>query len=114
MISASGYLSQCRSFLRDLILQVIFQRDGVVVFRVMRAIHKSNPTTSCGFQQGFDKIDILGYGGAPNKFGDLAGHISQVGADTHINLGGVVAGAGSIILQNTQMGSLSSSDFAFK
>jgi Ca2+-binding RTX toxin-like protein len=70
--------------------------------------------TIADFQQGLDKIDFLGYGGALNKFGDLAGHISQIGADTHINLGGVVAGAGSIILQNTQMGSLSSSDFAFK
>jgi len=66
------------------------------------------------FQQGLDKIDITGYGGALNKFGDLAGHISQVGANTHIDLGGAVAGAGSIVLQNTQMASLSSSDFAFK
>jgi Ca2+-binding RTX toxin-like protein len=66
------------------------------------------------FQQGLDKINILGYGGPLNKFGDLAGHISQVGANTHIDLGGAVAGAGSINLQDTQMASLSSSDFAFK
>jgi serralysin len=70
--------------------------------------------TIVDFQQGLDKIDILGYGGVLNKFGDLAGHISQAGADTHINLGGVAAGAGTIVLDNTQMASLSSSDFAFK
>ena len=70
--------------------------------------------TIVDFQQGLDKIDITGYGGALNKFGDLAGHISQVGADTHVDLGGAVAGAGIIVLQNTQMASLSSSDFAFK
>jgi Ca2+-binding RTX toxin-like protein len=70
--------------------------------------------TIADFQQGLDKIDILGYGGALNKFGDLAGHISQVGADTHVDLGGAVAGAGTIVLVNTQMASLSSSDFAFK
>jgi Ca2+-binding RTX toxin-like protein len=70
--------------------------------------------TIADFQQGIDKIDITGYGGALNKFGDLAGHFSQVGADTHVDLSGAVAGAGIIVLQNTQMASLSSSDFAFK
>ena len=70
--------------------------------------------TIADFQHGLDKIDITGYGGALNKFGDLAGHISQVGADTHVDLGGTVAGAGSIVLLNTQMASLSASDFAFK
>jgi Ca2+-binding RTX toxin-like protein len=70
--------------------------------------------TIADFQHGLDKIDITGYGGALNKFGDLAGHISQVGADTHVDLGGAVAGAGSIVLLNTQMASLSASDFAFK
>ncbi len=68
--------------------------------------------TIVDFQQGLDKTDILGY--ALDKFGDLAGHISQVGADTHVDLGGAVAGAGIIVLRNTQMASLSSSDFAFK
>jgi Ca2+-binding RTX toxin-like protein len=70
--------------------------------------------TIVDFQHGLDKIDILGYGGALNKFGDLVGHISQFGADTHVDLGGAVAGAGVIVLQNTQMASLSSSDFAFR
>jgi hypothetical protein len=42
--------------------------------------------TITDFQRGLDKIDITGYGGALNKFGDLAGHISQVGADTHVDL----------------------------
>ena len=54
----SGNLLHCRSFLRDLVLQVIFQCDRVVVFRVMRTVHKSNPTTSGGFEQGADKIGI--------------------------------------------------------
>ena len=33
--------------------------------------------TIADFQRGLDKIDITGYGGALNKFGDLAGRISQ-------------------------------------
>ena len=70
--------------------------------------------TISDFKQGLDKVDILGYGGALNKFDDLAGHISQVGVDTRVDLSGAVAGAGSIVLLNTQMASLSSSDFAFK
>ena len=65
------------------------------------------------FQQGLDKIDITGYGAALNSFSDLAGHIAQVGADVHVDLGAKVAGAGMIILQNTQLAAVGASDFTF-
>jgi hypothetical protein len=36
-----------------------------------------------------------------------------VGADVHIDLGKNVAGAGTIVLQNTKLAAISASDFAF-
>jgi Ca2+-binding RTX toxin-like protein len=65
------------------------------------------------FQQGLDKIDITGYGAALSSFSDLAGHIAQVGADVHVDLGAKVTGAGMIVLQNTQMAAMGASDFTF-
>jgi Ca2+-binding RTX toxin-like protein len=69
--------------------------------------------TIADFQHGLDTIRITGYGAGLDSFSDLAGHITQVGADTLVNLGAQVAGAGSIMLQNTQAAALSASDFAF-
>jgi Ca2+-binding RTX toxin-like protein len=69
--------------------------------------------TIAGFQHGTDLIDLIGYGSALRSFSDLAGTISQVGADVHVDLGAKVAGAGTIVLQNTQLASIGASDFAF-
>jgi Ca2+-binding RTX toxin-like protein len=65
------------------------------------------------FQHGTDLIDIVGYGPALGSFSDLAGTISQVGADVHIDLGVKVAGAGTIVLQNTLLATVGATDFAF-
>ena len=69
--------------------------------------------TIADFQSGIDKILITGYGSALDSFSDLGGQIAQVGADVHIDLGAKVAGAGTIVLQNTQMAAISASDFKF-
>jgi Ca2+-binding RTX toxin-like protein len=65
------------------------------------------------FQDGIDRIDVLGYGAALNSFDDLAGHIAQVGADVQIDLSARVAGAGTIVLANTNLAMIGASDFAF-
>ena len=69
--------------------------------------------TIAGFQHGSDLIDLAGYGAALSSFSDLAGTISQVGADVHVDLGAKVAGAGTIVLQNTQLATVGATDFAF-
>ena len=69
--------------------------------------------TIADFAHGIDQIRITGYGAALDSFGDLGGRIAQVGADLHIDLGAKVAGAGIIVLQNTQLAAVSASDFAF-
>jgi Ca2+-binding RTX toxin-like protein len=74
----------------------------------------SNGTdTVADFHSGLDQILITGYGAALDSFDDLAGQIAQVGADVRIDLGAKFAGAGTIVLQNTQLASLSAGDFAF-
>ena len=65
------------------------------------------------FQAGLDTVDISGYGAALASFGDLSGQMAQVGADVQINLGGKVAGAGMVVLQNTQLAAVSATDFSF-
>jgi Ca2+-binding RTX toxin-like protein len=78
------------------------------------AFSGSNGTdTVTDFQHGLDQILITGYGSALDSFSDLGGQITQVGADVHIDLGAKVAGAGTIVLQNTQLATISASDFAF-
>jgi Ca2+-binding RTX toxin-like protein len=69
--------------------------------------------TIADFQHGADLIQINGYGSALGSFGDLAGHISQVGADVHVDIGAKVSGAGMIVLQNTQLATVGATDFAF-
>ncbi len=69
--------------------------------------------TIADFQHGIDKIQISGYGAPLGNFGDLTGHIAQVGADVQVDLGSKAAGAGMIVLQNTQLATVSASDFAF-
>ena len=69
--------------------------------------------TIADFQQGLDKIVITGYGAALDSFSDLAGHIAQVGTDVQVDLGAKVAGAGTIVLQNTQLAAIGASDFKF-
>jgi Ca2+-binding RTX toxin-like protein len=74
----------------------------------------SNGTDTIGdFQHGTDLIQLTGYGAALATFADLAGNISQAGADVRIDLGAKVAGAGMIVLQNTQLATIGASDFAF-
>ena len=74
----------------------------------------SNGTdTIADFQHGIDMIGISGYGAALSSFSDLAGHISQVGADVDIDLNARVAGAGTIVLQHTQLGTIGATDFRF-
>jgi Ca2+-binding RTX toxin-like protein len=69
--------------------------------------------TITDFQAGLDKIDIHGYGAALASFSDLAGQMAQVGSDVQINLGARAAGAGMIVLQNTQLAAMSAADFSF-
>ena len=69
--------------------------------------------TIADFQHGLDQIRITGYGAALGSFSDLNGRMAQVGADVHIYLGKNVAGAGTIVLQNTKLAAVVSSDFAF-
>ena len=69
--------------------------------------------TIADFQHGIDTIGLGGYGAALSSFSDLAGHISQVGADVQIDLGARVAGAGTIVLQHTQLATIGASDFRF-
>ncbi len=74
----------------------------------------SNGTdTITDFQAGLDTIRLAGYGAALGSFADLDGHISQVGADVHVDLGAKVAGAGMIVLQNTQLAAVGAADFSF-
>jgi len=78
------------------------------------AFSGSNGTdTITDFQHGLDQILITGYGSALASFSDLGGQITQVGADVRIDLGAKVAGAGTIVLQNTQLATIGASDFAF-
>jgi len=69
--------------------------------------------TVADFQHGIDQILLTGYGSVFGSFADLAGVISQAGADVHIDLGARVSGAGMVVLQHTQMSVLGSTDFAF-
>ena len=69
--------------------------------------------TITDFQHGLDQIRITGYGAALDDFSDLNGRMAQVGADVHIDLGKSVAGAGTIVLQNTKLAAVVASDFAF-
>ncbi len=69
--------------------------------------------TIADFQHGIDTIGLSGYGAALSSFSDLAGHISQVGADVQIDLGARAAGAGTIVLQHTQLTTIAASDFRF-
>jgi Ca2+-binding RTX toxin-like protein len=69
--------------------------------------------TIANFQHSVDTIELSGYGAALASFADLAGHISQVGADVRIDLGAKVAGAGTIMLDHTQLATISASDFKF-
>ena len=69
--------------------------------------------TIADFQAGVDTIDISGYGAALASFSDLAGQITQAGADVQIDLGAKVAGAGTIVLHNTQLAAISATDFSF-
>jgi Ca2+-binding RTX toxin-like protein len=78
------------------------------------AFSGSNGTDSIAdFQSGLDQIVISGYGAALHSFADLAGHIAQVGSDVRIDLGASVAGAGTIVLQNTQSAMIGAADFKF-
>ncbi len=74
---------------------------------------RNGTDTIAGFQHGADLIQIAGYGVALSSFSDLGGTISQVGADVHVDLGAKVAGAGTIVLQNTQLATIGATDFAF-
>ena len=69
--------------------------------------------TIADFQHGLDAIEISGYGAALASFSDLAGHITQVGADVQVDLGAKVAGAGMIVLQHTEVATVGASDFKF-
>jgi Ca2+-binding RTX toxin-like protein len=69
--------------------------------------------TIADFQPGIDTIGLSGYGAALSSFSDLAGHISQVGADVQIDLGARAAGAGTIELQHTQLATIGAADFTF-
>lgn len=69
--------------------------------------------TIADFVHGLDKIEISGYGAALAGFGDLSGHMAQVGNDVQIDLGAKVAGAGMIVLNNTQLATIGASDFTF-
>ena len=71
------------------------------------------PTRSPTSSTGSTRSSITGYGAALDSFSDLAGHIAQVGADVQIDLGAKVAGAGTIVLQNTQLAAIGASDFTF-
>jgi Ca2+-binding RTX toxin-like protein len=74
----------------------------------------SNGTdTIADFQSGIDQIVINGYGDALHSFADLSGHMAQVGSDVRIDLGASVAGAGTILLQNTQLAMVGAADFKF-
>ncbi len=69
--------------------------------------------TIADFKHGTDLIQLAGYGAALSSFSNLAGAISQVGADVHVDLGAKVAGAGTVVLQNTQLAAIGATDFAF-
>ena len=69
--------------------------------------------TIANFQHGIDSIELSGYSAALASFADLAGHISQVGGDVQVDLGAKVAGAGTIMLEHTQLASITASDFKF-
>src|SRR5262249_8071344 len=64
----------------------------------------NGPDTIADFQPGLDKIVFSGYGPAIAGFGDLA--VTQVGADVQIDLGAKAAGAGMVVLHDTQMANL--------
>ena len=67
--------------------------------------------TIADFQHGLDTIAISGYGSALGSFNDLA--VAQVGADVQIDLGAKAAGAGTIVLHDTQMANVTAADFRF-
>jgi Ca2+-binding RTX toxin-like protein len=69
--------------------------------------------TIADFQSGLDQIVINGYGDALHSFADLSGHLAQVGSDVRIDLSASVAGAGTILLQNTQLATVGAADFKF-
>jgi Ca2+-binding RTX toxin-like protein len=69
--------------------------------------------TIADFQGGLDQIVINGYGDALHSFADLSGHLAQVGSDVRIDLSASVAGAGTILLQNTQLATVGAADFKF-
>jgi Ca2+-binding RTX toxin-like protein len=69
--------------------------------------------TIADFKPGTDLIEIAGYGSALSSFNDLTGTLSQVGVDVHVELGAKFAGAGTIVLQNTQLATVGATDFAF-
>ncbi|HET7880328.1 MAG TPA: calcium-binding protein [Acetobacteraceae bacterium] len=68
--------------------------------------------TIADFQPGLDKVALSGYGSALASFSDLA--MAQVGADVQIDLAAKVAGAGMVVLHDTQMANLTPTDFAFR
>ncbi len=74
---------------------------------------RNGTDTIADFQHGVDTIELHGYGAALDSFADLAGHITQVGADVRVDLGAKVAGAGTIMLEHTQLATMSASDFKF-
>jgi len=69
--------------------------------------------TIADFQHGVDLIQLSGYGASLDRFNDLTGRMSQVGADVHIDLSAASSGAGMIILHNTQLAIISAPDFSF-
>jgi len=78
------------------------------------AFSGSNGTdTIADLQHALDQIRISGYGAALDGFDDLRGHIVQAGADVRIDLGARVAGAGTIVLQHTQLAAIGAGDFSF-
>jgi Ca2+-binding RTX toxin-like protein len=69
--------------------------------------------TIANFQHGLDTIELHGYGTALDNFADLAGHVTQVGADVRVDLSAKLAGAGTIMLEHTQLASITAADFKF-
>ncbi len=86
---------------------------GVGADRFVFSGSNGNDTITDFLRAGLDTVDISGYGAALASFGDLSGQMAQVGVDVQINLGGKVAGAGMIVLQNTQLAAVSATDFSF-
>ena len=76
----------------------------------------SGQDTIFDFQNDFDRIDLRGFAGI-DGFGDLsAGNITQLGADTRIDLGAAAGGAANVnvlILAGFSAGDLNGADFLF-